>query len=511
VPVDPRAPCLIGVGRRTWHPDEVGDGGAPEPLDMWEHVARAAGDDSGAAGGAWGALDSLDIVFCQTWQYDDPPLRLSERLGASPKRARYSGIGGTTPQVLVQDAAARILRGESDLALVVGAEALATQRAYKKRDERPSYSFKPAEKRPYPWEAPFLPAEVAHDLMQAWLTFAVFDNARRAHLGIPLPEYRVRLGLMLARMTEVAAANPDAWFRIARNADEVIEPRPDNRMVGYPYTKYMVSIMDVDMAAAVLLASHERADALGVPADQRVYLRGWCYATDPTYVAEHPEMWRSPAMRAASAEALRGAGIDVDAVAHLDLYSCFGSSVNFGRDALGIADDDGRALTVTGGLPYHGGAGSNYMTHSIATMADVLRRDPGSFGLVSGVGMHMTKHVFGVYSTQPGPLALPEQERVQQELDATPSVPIVEHHEGEATVAAYSVVHGRDGDPEWAVLICDVPGGRAYARLTDDHSLFEAEAAELVGTRVRLTPRAIDLPIGGTGVRHDAELAASPT
>ena len=27
-------------------------------------------------------------------------------------------------------------------------------------------------------------AEVAHDLMQAWLTFAVFDNARRAHLGI---------------------------------------------------------------------------------------------------------------------------------------------------------------------------------------------------------------------------------------------------------------------------------------------------------------------------------------
>jgi acetyl-CoA C-acetyltransferase len=508
VATDPRAPCLIGVGRHTWHPDEVGADGSPEPLEMWEQVARAAADDSGA-GAALEALDSLDIVFCQTWQYDDPPGRLGERIGSSPSRAHYSGIGGTTPQVLVQDAGARILRGESDLALVVGAEALATQRAYKKRGERAPYSFKPAEKRPYPWEAPFAPAEVAHDFMQAWLTFAVFDNARRAHLGIPLADYRERLGELLAPMTSVAAANPDAWFRIARSAHEVIDASPDNRMVGYPYTKYMVSIMDVDMAAAVLLASHERADALGVPPAQRVYLRGWCYATDPTYVAEHPELWRSPAMRAASAEALRIAGVAVDDVAHLDLYSCFGSSVNFARDALGITTDDTRPLTVTGGLPYHGGAGSNYMTHSIATMADVLRADPGAFGLVSGVGMHMTKHVFGVYSVDPGPVSPPEQRAVQEGLAASPPTPIVERHDGEATVAAYSVVHGRDGEPEWAVLVCDVPGGRAYARVTDEDLLREAESTELVGARVRLTPAEVDLPIGGTGVRHDAVVIAA--
>jgi acetyl-CoA C-acetyltransferase len=509
VAVDPRAPCLIGVGRHTWHPDEVGDTGAPEPLDMWEQVARAAAVDARSSAPVLEAIDSLDIVFCQTWQYDDPPRRLDERLDASPVRAEYSGIGGTTPQVLVQEAGARILRGETDLALVVGAEALATQRAYKKRGERAHYSFKPDQKRPYPWEAPFAPAEVAHDLMQAWLTFAVFDNARRAHLGIPLGEYRARLGRLLAPMTVVAERNPDAWFRIARDADDVIEPRPDNRMVGYPYTKYMISIMDVDMAAAVVLASHERADALGVPPEQRVYLRGWCYATDPTYVAEHPEMWRSPAMEAASAEAFRIAGIGADDVAHLDLYSCFGSSLNFARDALGIADDDDRPVTVTGGLPYHGGAGSNYMTHSIATMADVLRADPGSFGLVSGVGMHMTKHVFGVYSTEPGSVAPPEQRAVQDRLAATPPTPIVERHEGEGVVAAYSVVHDRAGEPEWAVLVCDVPGGRAYARLTDHDRLREAETAELVGARVRLTPAEVELPIGGTGVRHDATVPAA--
>jgi acetyl-CoA C-acetyltransferase len=209
-------------------------------------------------------------------------------------------------------------------------------------------------------------------------------------------------------------------------------------------------------------------------------------------------------MAAAGGEALRGAGVAADDVAHLDLYSCFGSSVNFAKDALGITDDDTRPLTVTGGLPYHGGAGSNYMTHSIATMADVLRADPGSYGMVSGVGMHMTKHVFGVYSTEPGDVAPPEQAAVRAALDAAPTPAIVERHDGEATVAAYSVVHGRDGEPEWAALVCDVPGGRAYARLTDDHALFEAEATELVGARVRLTPTEIDLPIGGTGVRHDA-------
>jgi acetyl-CoA C-acetyltransferase len=260
-------------------------------------------------------------------------------------------------------------------------------------------------------------------------------------------------------------------------------------MVGYPYTKYMVSIMDVDMAAAVVLASNEAADALGVPADRRVYLRGWCYATDPTYVAEHAEMWRSPAMAAAAGEAMRVGGVGIDDVAHLDLYSCFGSSVNFARDALGLGKGDRRPLTVTGGLPYHGGAGSDYMTHSIATMADVLRDDPGSYGLVSGVGMHMTKHVYGLYSTEPGPVAPPEQERVQATVDAGGKRAIRDVYEGAATVAAYSVVHGRDGAPEWGVAVCDLPeGDRAYGKVLDAELLASIEQEELVGRKVTLTP-----------------------
>jgi acetyl-CoA C-acetyltransferase len=496
--VDARWPCVIGVGQRTWHPEDVGERGAPEPLAMWEEVARAAAEETGARDDVLGRLDSAQIVYCQTWQYDDPVGRLAERLGTSPRLRFYSGIGGTTPQVLVQEQAAAILRGELDLALVCGAEALATKRRYKQRAERYPYSFKPAEKRAYPWEAPFHPAEVAHEVFQAWLTFAVFDNARRAHLGVALDDYRHGLGELMAPMTRVAAANPNAWFRVERSAEEIATAASANRMVGYPYTKYMVSIMDVDMAAAVILASKEAADALGVPPDQRVYLRGWCYATDPTYVAEHTEMWRSPAMAAASAEAMRVAGIDVDDVAHLDLYSCFASSVNFARDALGIVDGDSRPLTVTGGLPYHGGAGSNYVSHSIATMAEVLREDAGSYGMVSGVGMHMTKHVYGVYSTEPGPVVPPEQDAVQARLDAAGKTAITDTYDGKATVAAYSIVHGRDGAPEWGVAVCDLAeGGRTYAKLLDGDLLASAEKEELVGRTLTLAPTAVDSPMGG--------------
>ncbi len=63
------------------------------------------------------------------------------------------------------------------------------------------------------------------------------------------------------------------------------------------------------MAAALVLASAAKADALGVPEERRVYLRGAAYAEDPVHVAGHPELWRSPAMAAAADAALAGAGI----------------------------------------------------------------------------------------------------------------------------------------------------------------------------------------------------------
>jgi acetyl-CoA C-acetyltransferase len=484
--VDPRWPCLIGVAQRTVHP---GDGPAPEPLVLWEDVSREAAADSGGTG-VLGAVDDLDVVFCQSWPYDHPPGRLAERIGIEPRRRRYSGIGGTTPLVLVGDAARSILAGELDLALVVGGECLATVRSLRKAGERPAWSHRDPGRKPFPFEAPFHPAEVAHEVFQAWLTFALWDVARRAHLGVAPDDYRRMLGDLFAPLTEVAAANPDAWYPIARSAGELATPTAANRLVGYPYTKYLLSVMDVDMAAAVVVASHERADALGVPPDRRVYFRGWCTANDPVYVAEHEPMWASPAMAAAAHEALSGAGMDVDQVAHLDLYSCFPSSVLFACDALGIDPfADTRSLTVTGGLPFYGGPGSGYLLHSMAGMARALRSDPGAYGLLSGVGMHMTKHCFGLWSTAPGPVRPPDEQEVQTRLDAQPVKAIRDTATGPATIATYSVVHDRSGEPTWGLAVCDLPeGDRCYARLEDPALLRAAEADEWVGAPMELVP-----------------------
>jgi acetyl-CoA C-acetyltransferase len=483
VSIDPRTPCIIGIHRHTWHAAEAPEG-APEPLLMWEQVARAAAEDAGAPD-ALSQLDGIDVVFSQSWQYDDPTARLAERLGATPKHQHYSGIGGSVPQVAAATVAGTIAAGEMDLALIVGAEALATVRRLKKAGEKPQWSFKPAERRPFPMDMDFLPSEISHSVFEAFLTFALFDNARRAHLGRSLDEHRLRDGQVLSALTEVAAASPHAWFPTERSAAEISTASAQNRMVAYPYTKLMTSIMDVDMAAGLLLASTAKADALGVPADQRVYLKGFAYAEDPVHVAGHGDLWRSPAMAAAAQGALSQAGIEVGDVAHLDLYSCFASSVCFALDALGVPEDDARPFTQTGGLPYHGGPGSNYMTHSIAAMVETLRRDPGSFGLTTGVGMHMQKHAYGVWSTNPDGASVPPSGTLPTDGATTPVTDVAN---GPATVATYAVMHGRDGGPESALLVCDLPdGSRCYAKLDEANDAFAlAESQELIGQPVSL-------------------------
>ena len=486
--VDPRSPCLVGASQVVVRPD---DGPAPEPLDLWAECASLAATDAHPdRARLLSSVDSLQVLYCQSWPYDDPAGRLSDRLGIDPGHRVYSGIGGTTPQTLVTRAATSILAGETDVALIVGGEALESVRQAKKAGERLPWSFRDPEKKPFPFEAPFHPAEVAHEVFQAWLTFALFDVARRHHRGIDPDTHRRALGELLAPMTDVAAENPYAWFPKRRTADDLITVTPDNRMVGYPYTKAMVAIMDVDMAAALIVTSHATADELGVPPDRRVYLRGWGSASDPVYVAEHEQLWASPAMAAASADALAMAGVGIDDVAHLDLYSCFASSIAFACDALGLGAGDPRGFTVTGGLPFAGGPGSGYLLHSMASMVEVLRRDPGANGLVSGVGMHMTKHAYGVCSTTPPPAPLepPDDHATQVRLDAGPRRVITPTYEGAATVAAYSVVHDRTGAAVSALAICDLPDGtRTYGRAVDAGILSHAERVEWTGSEITLT------------------------
>jgi hypothetical protein len=70
------------------------------------------------------------------------------------------------------------------------------------------------------------------------------------------------------------------------------------------------------------------------------------------------------------------------------------------------------------------------------------------------------------------------------------------------------VAHGRDGEPELAVLVCDVgAGARTYANITDADTLALAEHEELVGRTVRLAPTTGPLAGGdGNTTRNIARL-----
>jgi acetyl-CoA C-acetyltransferase len=289
---------------------------------------------------------------------------------------------------------------------------------------------------------------------------------------------------MMSAMSTVAASNPHAWRPTALDAATVGTATADNRYVGWPYTKHEVAVMDVDMSAALLLATREKADALGISERRRLYLNGWAYAEDPASIAERDDMSRSAAMSVAGRHALAQAGVELEDLEAFDLYSCFPSSLRLACDALGLAVDDPRGLTITGGLPYAGGPASGYVTHAIATAWETPRRT-----LVTGVGMHMAKHVAAVWSSAPGGSA--GGPALQGEVDARqPRRPLLTDYVGEATVCAYTVAHGRDGAAAQGLVVLDtvdVARGRALARVHEADLLADAEARELVGQRVTVT------------------------
>jgi acetyl-CoA C-acetyltransferase len=257
-------------------------------------------------------------------------------------------------------------------------------------------------------------------------------------------------------------------------------------MIGFPYTKLMNSNNAVEQGAGLIVCSAERALELGVSRDRWVFPYSGTDAHDHYFMSERDRLGRSPAMRIAGAAALDLAGVGVDDLAHVDLYSCFPSAVEIAAHELGLSLD--RPLTVTGGLSFAGGPWNNYVSHAIATMSGVLRGDPGSVGLVSGNGGFITKHAFGVYGTNPPTVPFRHAEP-QAEIDALPGRELCEAPDGQARVEAWTVMHDRDGEPETAIVSALLDDGRRAWGVTAEPEPVKVMATEdLAGRRVALRP-----------------------
>ena len=179
-------------------------------------------------------------------------------------------------------------------------------------------------------------------------------------------------------------------------------------------------------------------------------------AHDTYLIGERAELDRSPAIRIAGGRALELAGKGIDDMDFVDVYSCFPSAVQVAARELGLPLDGDRALTVTGGLTFAGGPWNNYVTHSIATMAEHLVAAPGTLGLVTANGGYLTKHSFGVYGTEP-PTGEFRWEDVQSAVEAEPTRVAEDRLGGRRTVESWTTPVSREGAAEKVFLAVRTP------------------------------------------------------
>ena len=485
---DDRRPVLIGAAQLVQRDVDLAE--ALSPLDMLEAVARAAAADAAGGAALLERVDTLATVDGVAWRPKNAPGLLAGRLGLSPRREWVSAIGGEMPLVLVNHVAREIAAGRARVALVAGTHNLRSHRRAQKarvRMDTPKGDAADAERIGVNRRGSSQ-AEVEYGLSMPTEVYPLFENALRARRGLDLDGHRRRVSQLMSRFTKVAADNPYAWFPVERSPEEIAAPTPDNRMIAYPYTKYMNAVMETDQAAALLVCSAAAARELGVPDARLVHWWGGAAANEAVwYPSERPSLAECEAMGKASRGALAEAGVEVGDVGYFDLYSCFPVAVELGIEGLGLEEDDPRGFTVTGGLPYAGGPGNNYTLHSLATLVERLREETGGVGLATGNGWFVTKHAATVLASAPW-----EGDSWKEQAVVTPEVPettaSTQPVSGPGRLDTYTVLYDRDGAPARGIVVGSTSEGRRFvANTPDDRELLESfAAAEQVGRAGRL-------------------------
>jgi acetyl-CoA C-acetyltransferase len=481
---DKQTPVLIGCGQIT---DRVEPEHGKTPVELMALAAQSAAADAGPGATLLQAIDAMvavglvvdspEIRNPAADMYKNVPQTVCNMLGIDPAHKRYTHPGGNTPQMLVNHYAQVIAQGDASAVLLTGAEALATMIGRLKQGlPLEGWSDDPGGTPQMIGDGRWAASdhEMRYDIHTPATTFPLFENALRDKYGRTLEDHQQKMGELYQRFNQVAAANPLSWFPKARSAQEIATATDGNRYVGFPYTKFLNSVIQVNQGAAVILTSVARARELGVARERMVYLHGCADAIDIWNVTGRSNYHSSPAVRAMGEAAFAMAGKTLADMDFHDIYSCFPAAVQIVCDELGIAHDDTRGLTVTGGLPYFCGAGNNYVMHSIATMMQRLRDKPGSFGMLNALGWFMTKHAMGIYSTTPvrTPWQRENPAAYQEALTQAEQPPFTETPEGSATIETYTVLHGRKGVERGLVIGRLDDGTRFLAETPDDPQLL---------------------------------------
>ena len=461
--INPKTPVLVGSGQVTQKIENFED--AKNPIELMKDSSVLAINDTGIED----LTDHIDSIVTVRFIFDsgaglrppfsiynNPPKSLADKLNVKGAKTFYGPTGGNTPQFLLNILAEKISKGECAIALLSGSECFSSMKKASKLGKKTGWGEDAGGKRiDLGYERPGgTDNEMKHGIAFPVNVYPLFETAIRGRMGNSIQKHQNYLGELFAPFTKIAKNHPNAWFPIERSAVEISTVTENNRFIGYPYTKFMNAIMEVDQAASLIMMSEEKANFFSIPKEKRIYLHGCADINEVWNVTERPELHSSQAIRLMGEKAFSMSGWNIDDIKFFDLYSCFPSMVELGREALDISLNDERDLTVTGGLPYFGGAGNNYVTHSIATLMNKLRENSGSRGLCTSNGWFATKHGIGLYSNEPfeGKWSRQNPEVYQKDIDNT-SKPIVnESPTGRAKIETYTVANGRGG-PELGIVI----------------------------------------------------------
>ncbi|MGO9350744.1 MAG: acetyl-CoA acetyltransferase [Mycobacterium sp.] len=481
--LDPRTPVIVGVGQAAERIDDPGYR-AMSPVELAAAAAQAAIDDCGGAAVS-PAIDTIaalrqfeisgPVASAVLGRSNNYPRSVAKRIGAEPARAILEIVGGQGPQHLISELAAEIAAGRSEVAMVFGSDATSTLRHFARAETKPDFSETlngdagDLEDRGHGIEKLISRYTVIHGLTSAPIQYALLENARRAGAGLGPAEYRRQMGELFAPFSKIAAGNPFAAAPVERTVDELITVTERNRMIAEPYPRLMVARDQVNQGAAALLMSVGAARRLKVPEENWVYLHGHADLEEQPLL-ERPDLGHAPSAVMAVREALAMAGIGVDDVATFDLYSCFPVPVFNICDGMGIAPDDPRSLTLTGGLPFFGGAGNNYSMHAVAETVTQMRSTPGQFGLVGANGGLLSKYSVGVYSTTPTAWNPDRSPQLQAQVAGWPTQSVTENAHGTGTVETYTV--RRDDGRPTGIIIGRLDDDSRFLSTTEDNELI---------------------------------------
>ncbi|MFT4563368.1 MAG: acetyl-CoA C-acetyltransferase, partial [Gammaproteobacteria bacterium] len=267
---------------------------------------------------------------------------------------------------------------------------------------------------------------------------------------------------------------------------------PDNRPICFPYMKRMVSLVMADLGAAIVMTTASQARAMTGGAATPVYFLGGAFAKDrQRFMVDKADFTRSPALATIAKKTQQRAGINIADVEGFDLYSCFPCTVNVARGELGIAEDDPRALTQTGGLGFFGGPGSNYAFHGIASLAENIAEGKLRSGMASAIGWFMHKYSAGIYSADPATVdhTSADVEDLENPGAGDLPVPCMESTSGRGTLETYTVIYARDQSPERSLLYGTTDDGLRFVANGDpDPEIFDRLTnSNQIGARVSLS------------------------